>query len=62
MKQCPLTMVSDDVWELISAADLYAKGMPPVAGGTLDQAYSFVAGCRAVWAEEAAYKARLWKR
>jgi len=40
-------------------ADLAAKGLMPVAGGTLDQASVFLDACRFVWSEERGAKARL---
>jgi len=40
-------------------ADLYEKGLPPVAGGALDQAQAFLSYCRFVWAEKARHQARL---
>ena len=47
------------MWELIALAELYEKGLPPVAGGALDQAAAFVDAVRFVWAEQARWKARL---
>jgi len=56
---CPLQYVTGDVWRAIEYATLYAKGLPPVAGGALDQARQFVQAARRIWAEEALWKARL---
>jgi hypothetical protein len=42
---------------MVDAAEMYEKGLPPVHGGTLDQAADFVRACRAVWNEEARCKA-----
>ena len=36
---------------MIALAELYRKGLPPVAGGTLDQAAAFNDAARFVWAE-----------
>ena len=38
---CPLEYITEDVWEVIQYAELYEKGLPPVAGGALDQAKNF---------------------
>jgi len=34
---CPCAFVGDEIWQAIDLADDYEKGLPPVAGGTLDQ-------------------------
>jgi hypothetical protein len=44
---------------MVDAAEMYAKGLPPVHGGTLDQAADFARACRTVWNEEARAKAQL---
>ena len=36
---------------MIEAADLARKGLPPVAGGALDQTQVFLDACRFIWAE-----------
>jgi hypothetical protein len=51
LARCPLIEVPSAVWELTEMADLYKKGLPPVAGGVLDQAAAFVSGCRCYWNE-----------
>lgn len=56
---CPRQWVGSDVWELLTYADLYAKGNPPVAGGALDQTQWFVDACRIAWSEEATWKNKL---
>ena len=43
---------------MIEAADLARKGLMPIAGGTLDQTQAFLAGCRAVWADEDVWRAK----
>lgn len=40
-------------------AELYEKGLPPVAGGALDQANVFVEAARFVWSEQAYWRAKL---
>lgn len=59
IEQCPLMLVTDDVWQLIELADLMEKGLPPVSGGALEQANSFIEACRLVWTEQRQYKNKL---
>lgn len=51
--------VTDDIWEALEFADLYKKGLPPVAGGALDQVKVFVDACRMIFAEQAFWKRKL---
>lgn len=51
--------MTDDVWEAIEYAELYRQGLPPVAGGALDQSKSFVVAARQIMAEENYWKKRL---
>lgn len=53
---CPLHVVPDEAWQLLRLARLYEKGLPPVAGGALDQAAAFVEACDFVWNEEKYWK------
>ena len=53
---CPLDVVTPDVWEAIEMARLFAKGIPPIAGGSLDQTAVFLQAARFVWAEESQWK------
>lgn len=57
--KCPLEYISDDVWEVIRFADLYEKGLPPVAGGALDQARSFIESAAFVMRENNYWKNKL---
>ena len=56
---CPMLLVTEDVLEVMEYAELYEKGLPPVAGGALDQAKSFTDACRIIWQEIAYWKNRL---
>ncbi len=56
---CPLEFVGEDVWELLDFAELYKKGCPPVAGGSLDQTHWFNEAARFVWREESYWRAKL---
>ena len=42
---------------VIQCAELFRKGLPPVAGGSLDQAAIFVDAARFVWGEQAYWRA-----
>ena len=54
---CPQEIVGDDVWAAIEYAMLYEKGLPPIAGGALDQAESFLSAARFIQNEM-----RYWKK
>ena len=56
---CPLDYITDDVWEVIRFAELYEKGLPPVAGGALDQAGSFIEASVFVMRENDYWKNKL---
>lgn len=56
---CPLKAIPGEAWRFLDYAELFAKGLPPVAGGVLDQAYMFVQYARFVWAEKNRNKAAL---
>jgi NADPH-dependent 7-cyano-7-deazaguanine reductase QueF-like protein len=54
--QCPIEWIEDWVWQMIELSELYEKGLPPVAGGVLDQSAYFVKFAKAVMDESAQYK------
>lgn len=56
---CPLVLIPKDVWESIEFADLYEKGLPPIAGGSLDQTKSFVLAANFIFKEKAYWKKKL---
>ena len=56
---CPLEIITSDIWEVMHYAELYEKGLPPMAGGALDQARQFTDACRLIWNEEAMWKRKL---
>ena len=56
---CPLVMITRDIWELITLAELFEKGLPPVAGGVLNQAKIFVEAARLIFNEQQYYKRKL---
>jgi hypothetical protein len=53
---CPQRWIDEWVWQMIELADLYEKGLPPLAGGVLDQAAYFVRFAKRVMDESAQYK------
>lgn len=59
IENCPMRMIPHGVWDVIGLAELFRKGLPPIAGGVLDQAASFVSAARFVWGEIDYWKAKL---
>ena len=39
-------------------ASFWRRGIPPIAGGFLDQTDSIIAGCTFIWAEQAEWRAK----
>ncbi len=56
LTQCPIEWLEDEIWHMIELAELYEKGLPPVAGGSLDQTAYFIRFARMVMNENAKYK------
>ena len=56
---CPLDEVTADVWEALTLTEFMGKGLPPVAGGALDQTENFMRAAAAINAERAAYGPKL---
>ena len=56
---CPQRWIDDWVWQMIELSEMYEKGLPPVAGGVLDQAAYFVRFAKRVMDESAQYKVEL---
>jgi len=50
--ECPRSMVCRETMEFIELADFAKEGSFPVAGGTLDQAQSFLIACRYLFSED----------
>lgn len=48
--------ISQEMHRTASLADLYAKGLPPVAGGALEQSAWFVEAARWLWREQERHK------
>ena len=56
---CPMEFITDDVWEVIRFTEFFEKGLAPVAGGVLDQAYCFTESARFVLREKNYWENRL---
>lgn len=56
LETCPLDAVDEPTVRLIELARLFKRGLPPVAGGTLDQAAGFLAAAAFVWDEDEHYE------
>jgi hypothetical protein len=56
---CPLEVITPDVWEAIRFAELYEKGLPPVAGGALDQAANFIEAAMYIFSVQNYWKNKL---
>jgi hypothetical protein len=57
---CVLTIVPPAAWRVLELATLWQRhGLPPVAGGVLDQAQGFVAAAAFVAGQRAAWRAKL---
>lgn len=48
-----------DVWDALEASRLYEAGIPPIAGGQLDQAAKFAQAARFIRGEIQTWKATL---
>lgn len=46
-------------YEWVELADMLDHGLPPVAGGALDQSHAFIEAARFVWSEQRGWKNRL---
>jgi hypothetical protein len=56
---CPLTLVTNDIWEALFYSDLYEKGLPPVAGGVLNQVAVFTQAFYFIQQEKNYWKSKL---
>jgi len=59
---CPKRCIDAGLLRAIRMADLMKQGLPPVAGGVLDQSAWFVSVYEAFRAEEAKAEAEVYKR
>ena len=58
LTECPLDFAGPEASALVEMAELFRKGLAPVAGGALDQAQKFLDAARFAWSEEANWRAR----
>ena len=54
-----MELVDTRTMDIIQMAELYEKGLPPVAGGQLDQAKSFVDAAYFIFNEKAYWKNKM---
>jgi len=57
--RCPLEFLEPDLWAWLTFADMLEKGLPPVAGGLLDQAWAFVQLANFAMSDKSYWKNRL---
>jgi len=58
---CPLETIGGDVWNALKFIDLYEKGLPPIAGGALDQAQNFIEAAAIVFGLKQIYRGNIGK-
>lgn len=56
---CPLELITNDVWQIIQLVEFYEKGLPPIAGGTLQQAKAFNDAALFIMCEKQYWKSKL---
>lgn len=56
---CPEKLITPDIWEAIEMTEFWEKGLPPVAGGVLEQTHIFVCMARIIMAEKNYWKNKL---
>ena len=57
LTECPQAYAAE-MAEVLHYAVMYEKGLPPVAGGTLEQTHWFTTACGQIWADEGQLKPR----
>ena len=58
VEACPLALIGGDIWQAMELAGLWRKGIPPAAGGALDQSAWFVEAAQLAWLCEGFWKAK----
>lgn len=59
IKGCPIEYAGAEIWNLLDYVALMESGIPPVAGGSLDQVWSFMQAAIVVKNETAFWKNKL---
>lgn len=59
--ECPAVLITRDIADVIKYSRLFEKGLPPMAGGVLDQTYNFLEAANFVLNEIAIQEDRLTK-
>lgn len=54
-------MIDIRAHEVLQLAEMYEKGLPPIAGGVLDQSQWFVSAARFCWGQKSEIEAHEWK-
>jgi len=54
---CPLDVLGEELLDFVTEAELFEKGLPPVAGGVIDQADVFIRATARWGAERARIRA-----
>ena len=60
--RCPLDDIAPDAMECLELVALFREGLPPVAGGTLDQTESFLQAALFVWSDQNEAEAQTMRR
>lgn len=58
LRTCPHLAVRRETWRCIEAAELLGRGLPPEAGGMLDQNAAFLAAARIIRQQQRIWRAR----
>ncbi len=55
---CPYEAIEPSTVEVLRVAEFWKKGIPPVAGGYLDQTDWIIEACELAWADQAKWRRR----
>jgi len=59
LTSCPRNQLGRSTIDLIESSDMYSKGLPPVAGGVLDQSQSFIDAHRLLTSDQQTLKRKM---
>ncbi len=57
--ECPLRIIDAETWQILEISDLFADGLPPIAGGVMDQTVSFICAHRLIQNKKMQWKYKL---